>query len=152
MKVIVTPFHSGADKPAHINIPVSGLQVRLIRYPWPYSKPAAPPLPRQFQSRRKSMPSKSASSTAGEMLFNCLQRRRTDTVQSRLQFIISEEKKKKRCLNRFNVMGSFTLSAPRNAWRQELNTTVAPDHTRPALSKKHQTAGYHTSTSVPSHT
>lgn len=61
MKVIVTPFHSGADKPAHINIPVSGLQVRLIRYPWPYSKPAAPPLPRQFQSRRKSMPSKSAS-------------------------------------------------------------------------------------------
>lgn len=151
MKVIVTPFHSGADKPAHINIPVSGLQVRLIRYPWPYSKPAAPPLPRQFQSRRKSMPSKSASSTAWEMLFNCLQRRRTDTVQSRLQFIISE-KKKKRCLNRFNVMGSFTLSAPRNAWRQELNTTVAPDHTRPALSKKHQTAGYHTSTSVPSHT
>lgn len=61
------------------------------------------------------MPSKSASSTAGEMLFNCLQRRRTDTVQSRLQFIISEEKKKKGCFNRFNVMGSFTLSAPRNA-------------------------------------
>ena len=75
------------------------------------------------------MPSKSASSTAGEMLFNCLQRRRTDSVQSRLQFIISEEKKmkmkekekkkkkkkKKRRLNRFKRDGLvYTLSSSKH--------------------------------------
>ena len=78
------------------------------------------------------MPSKSASSTAGEMLFNCLQRRRTDSVQSRLQFIISEEKKmkmkekekkkkkkkkkkEKRRLNRFKRDGLvYTLSSSKH--------------------------------------
>ena len=71
------------------------------------------------------MPSKSASSTAGEMLFNCLQRRRTDSVQSRLQFIIREEKmkkkkkkkkkKEKRRLNRFKRDGLvYTLSSSKH--------------------------------------
>lgn len=78
VKVIVTPFHSGADKPASINIPVSGC--RSGRYPWPYSKPALLLLccHVNFSPGGSQMPSKSASSTAGEMPFNCLQRCRTE--------------------------------------------------------------------------
>lgn len=57
VKVTATPFHSGADKPAPHQHSRQRQQVRLIRYPWPYSNPASPALrrlPRQFQARRKS--------------------------------------------------------------------------------------------------
>ncbi len=80
VKVIVTPFHSGADKPAPINIPVSG-----CRSGWYDTHGLIPILPYRgccchvnFSPRGSQMPSKSASTTAGEMPFNCLQRCRTE--------------------------------------------------------------------------
>lgn len=95
VKVIVTPVHSGADIPAPINIPVSG-----CRSGWYDTRGLIPSLPYHccrchvnFSPGGSQMPSKSASSTAGEMPFNCLQRCRTekDSVQSRMLFIICEE-------------------------------------------------------------
>ena len=74
VKVTETPFHSGADKPAHINIPVSG-----CRSGWYDTHGLIPSLPRccchvNFSPRGNQMPSKSVSSTAGAKPFNCLQK------------------------------------------------------------------------------
>lgn len=76
MKVIVAPFHRGADKPASINIPVSG-----CRSGWYDIHGLIPSLPYRcchhhvnFSPGGSRMPSKSAYSTAGEMPFNCLLR------------------------------------------------------------------------------
>lgn len=83
LKVRVTPFHSGAaDKsvPHQHSRQVAPGQADtrgLNPKPRPPAT-AAPMMPRQFQSRRKSMPSKSASSTAGGgRTVNCLRRSRT---------------------------------------------------------------------------
>lgn len=79
VKVIVAPFHRGADKPASINIPVSG-----CRSGWYDIHGLIPSLLYRcchrhvnFSPGGSRMPSKSAYSTAGEMLFNCLLRRGT---------------------------------------------------------------------------
>lgn len=94
VKVIATPFHSGADKPAPINIPVSGC--RSGRYD---THGLIPSLPYcccggchvNLSTGGSQMSSKSASSTARGMSFNCLGAEQRDSVRSCPHFIICEK-------------------------------------------------------------